>query len=211
MPKLKNRKREMFAIEVAAMTPLDRAYVLAGYSDTPWARYNASKLAHVPEVATRIDELQAQFSERSGIRAEYLQRKLLPLVEANPQDLFEPVLDDTGKRIGSRLKHVADLPRDLAAAISKIKCDPETGAVTEIVLGNKVEAGNVLLRSVGGVVEKHEHDIGGIGLRLAAALGRVGSAGQSQIAGTVIEADRASEAKPSLVASSRDDGLPECM
>ena len=31
MSKLKSRKREMFAIEVAAMTPYDRAYVLAGY------------------------------------------------------------------------------------------------------------------------------------------------------------------------------------
>ncbi len=57
------------------MTPCDRAYVLAGYSDTPWARYNTSKLAHVPEVAARIEELMDQFSDHSGI-AEYLQRKL---------------------------------------------------------------------------------------------------------------------------------------
>jgi Terminase small subunit len=163
----------MFAIEVAAMTPLDRAYVLAGYSDTPWARYNASKLAHVPEVASRIDELQTEFSNRSGIRAEYLQRKLLPLVEANPQDLFDPVYDGTGKRIGSRLKNVTDLPRDLAAAISKIKCDPETGMVTEIVLSNKIEAGNVLLRSVGGLTDRHEHDLAsGLGQRLQEAFDR---------------------------------------
>jgi hypothetical protein len=67
MPKLQSRKREMFAIEVASMTPLGRTYVLAGYSDTPWARYNASKLAHVPEVAARIGELMDQFSDRSGI------------------------------------------------------------------------------------------------------------------------------------------------
>jgi hypothetical protein len=80
MPKLRNRKRETFAVEVAAMTPLDRAYVLAGYADSKWACYNASKLAHIPEVARRIDELQAEFADRSGIRAEYLQRKLLPLV-----------------------------------------------------------------------------------------------------------------------------------
>jgi hypothetical protein len=173
MPKLRNRKREMFAIEVAAMTPLDRAYVLAGYSDTPWARYNASKLAHMPEVAARIDDLQTEFSNRSGIKAEYLQRKLLPLVEANLQDLFEPVLDDNGKRVGSRLKNVTDLPRDLAAAISKIKCDPETGAVIEIVLGNKVEAGNVLLRSVGGLTDRHEHDLAtGLGQRLQEAFER---------------------------------------
>jgi hypothetical protein len=75
MPKLQSRKREMFAIEVASMTPFDRAYVLAGYSDTPWARCNTSKRAHVPEVAARIEELMDQFSDHSGI-AEYLQRKL---------------------------------------------------------------------------------------------------------------------------------------
>jgi hypothetical protein len=92
MPKLKNRKREHFAVEVASMAPLDRAYVLAGYRDTPWARYNASKLAHVAEVAARIDELQAEFSVRSGIHAEYIQRKL----EANPKDLYEPVFDAEG-------------------------------------------------------------------------------------------------------------------
>jgi hypothetical protein len=62
MPKLKSRRREMFAIEVAAMAPL------------------ASSRA-VPEVAARIDELLAQFAKRSGIYAEYVQRKLLPIVE----------------------------------------------------------------------------------------------------------------------------------
>lgn len=157
MPKLKSRKREMFAIEVAAMTPLPSAYVAAGYSNTPWARYNANKLSHTPEVAARIDELQAEFSERSGIHAEYLRRKLLPIVEANSQDLFEPILDATGKKTGDRLRAISDLPRDLAAAISKIKCDPETGAPVEIVLAGKIEAGSVLLRSVGGLLDRHEH------------------------------------------------------
>jgi hypothetical protein len=156
MPKLASRKREVFAIEVAAMTPLDRAYVAAGYRDTPWARYNASKLAHVPEVAGRIDELQMQFSERSGIRAEYIQRQLLPLVEANPKDLFEPILDIDGKITGDKLKSISELPRSLTAAISKIKCDPESGAVVDIALASKSEAGNILLRSLGGLVDRLE-------------------------------------------------------
>jgi hypothetical protein len=155
MPKLKSRKREMFAIEVAAMTPLDRAYVLAGYADTPWARYNASKLAHVPEVAARIDELQARFSERSGIHAEYIQRLLLPVVEANAADLFEPRIDAAGHVTGHQLKPIPALPRDLSAAISKIKCDPETGSVTEVSLYNKNEAGSTLLRSVGALKDDH--------------------------------------------------------
>jgi hypothetical protein len=156
MPKLKSRKRETFAIEVAAMTPLASAYVAAGYRDTPWARYNASKLAHVPEVAARIDELQMQFSERSGIRAEYIQRQLLPLVEANPKDLFEPILDIDGKITGDKLKSISELPRSLTAAISKIRCDPESGAVVDIALASKSEAGNILLRSLGGLVDRLE-------------------------------------------------------
>lgn len=158
MPKLKSRKREMFAIEVAAMTPLDRAYVLAGYRDTVWARYNASKLAHVPEVANRIDELQAEFSERSGIQAEYIQRKLLPVVEANAQDLYE-IKDDGSGRMIETLRPLSDLPRDLAAAIQRVKLDPETGAVVEVVFYSKVEGSNVLLRSIGAIKEAQINNI----------------------------------------------------
>jgi hypothetical protein len=147
MPKLRNRRRERFAVEIAAMTPLDRAYVAAGYADTFWGRYNASRLSNLPEVAERIKELQAEFQERSQIRAEYIQRKLLPLVEANAADLFEAQGNLFEGR--ERLKPITKLPRDLAAAVSKIKCDPESGRVTEVVLHSKIEAGNVLLRSIG--------------------------------------------------------------
>src|SRR5262245_2163412 len=91
MAKLKNRKRERFALEIAAMTPLEQAYVDAGYKSSPWAKYNASKLAHDPDVAARIEELQGEFSQRSAIKAEYIQHQLLPLVEANTKDLFENV------------------------------------------------------------------------------------------------------------------------
>src|SRR5437588_220448 len=89
MPRLSNRKHEAFAREVAAMTPLPRAYAAAGFAGNPkWHPYNASKLVHKPHVRARIDELCAQFAEMSGIHAEYIQRKLLPLIEANAADLF---------------------------------------------------------------------------------------------------------------------------
>jgi Terminase small subunit len=156
MPKLKSRKREMFAIEVASMTPLASAYVAAGYRDTPWARYNASKLAHVPEVAERIDELMTEFSDRSGIKAEYIQRKLLPLIESDPRLLFETRDDGSGNKI-DRLKALSALPSGLAAAIQKIRLDPKTGAVIGIDLHNKNETSNTLLRSVGALVDRHEH------------------------------------------------------
>jgi hypothetical protein len=150
VPRLKSRKREAFAQEIASLMPLASAYVAAGYKDTQWARFNASRLQNVPEVAARIAELQEQFAERCGIHAEYIQRQLLPLVEANPKDLFEPFYDNNGKKAGDRLKAVSDLPRSLSAAISKVKVDRENGAVTEIVLANKTEAANVLLRSLPG-------------------------------------------------------------
>jgi terminase small subunit-like protein len=160
MSKLKSRKREMFAIEVAAMTPLDRAYVQAGYSDTIWARYNASKLAHVPEVANRIDELRKEFSARSGIHAEYIQRKLLPVIEANPQDLYEIKHDSSGHNI-ERLRAISEMPRNLAAAIQKVKLDPETGTVVEVAFYSKVEGANVLLRSVGAIKEAEIRNVNG--------------------------------------------------
>jgi hypothetical protein len=156
---LKSKKREIFAIEVASMTPLARAYVTAGYVDTPWAKYNASRLAHTPEVAARISELQEQFAERSGIHAEYLQRQLLPIVEANAADLFEPRVDAAGRSTGYRFKPIEALPRSLSAAISKIRCDPGTGEVTEILLCSKVDAGGTLLRSVGGLKDVHDVQI----------------------------------------------------
>ena len=60
---------------------------------------------------------------------------------------------------GHQLKALPDLPRDLAAAISRVKFDSETGAVTEVVLANKIEAGNVLLRSLGSIREGMVQDI----------------------------------------------------
>jgi phage terminase small subunit len=156
MPTLKNRKWERFAVEIASSTPYHQAYVEAGYKDSPSARFNASRLANTPVVAARIAELQAAIADRSLIYAEYVQAKLLPIVLANARDLFEPIFDPDGKKTGDKLKTISDLPRELTAAISKIKVDPETGAVTEITLAGKTEAGTVLLRSVGGLVDRKE-------------------------------------------------------
>lgn len=84
MPKLKSVRRERFAVEVASMTPYASAYVASGYADSPWAAYNASKLAHIPEVAARIEELQTEYRARSGIKLEYLQAQLLRIIEGRP-------------------------------------------------------------------------------------------------------------------------------
>jgi Terminase small subunit len=158
MPKLRNRKRERFAIEVAAMAPLKEAYVAAGFKESPWSTYNASRLSHDPQVAARIAELQEEFSDRAGIKVEWLQTKLIPLLDADPRKLFEAVDDGAGGKI-ERLRPISNLPSDLAAAVSKIRLDPKTGAVTGIDLADKNSVGNTLLRSVGGLTDRIEHEI----------------------------------------------------
>src|SRR5215475_10221442 len=111
MGKLRNPRRERFAVEVASMVPVDRAYLLAGFRSKPqWARSNGSKLAHIPEVAARIDELRDQFRAGCALSVEYLQRCLLPSVEANFLDYFER------GPTGDRLKSLSDLSRDQGAA-----------------------------------------------------------------------------------------------
>src|SRR5262249_17297637 len=96
----------------------------------------------------RINELMGQFAEVSAVKVEYLQHALLPTIRANAQDLFEAGTD--------KLKSIASLPRELAAAIKSVKFDKKTGTVAEIVLSDKVAAVNTLLRSVGGLIDKVE-------------------------------------------------------
>jgi hypothetical protein len=114
------------------------------------ARFNASRLRNSPAVRDRVDELLTEFGERSQIKAEYLQHQLLPLVEATSRDLYEMVKGVDGKT-SYRLRPLAELPPRLAAAVQRIKLDPESGAVTEIALYSKVDAGNTLLRAVGAI------------------------------------------------------------
>jgi hypothetical protein len=81
---------------------------------------------------------------------------LLPIVEADPRDLYErDPADPTGK--GQKLRPISELPRHLARAISRLKIDPETGEPIDVIFASKIEAGATLLRSLpGGSVERHE-------------------------------------------------------
>ena len=82
---------------------------------------------------------------------------MLPLVESDPRNLFETVVDGAGVKI-ERLKPITQLPSTLAAAVSKIRLDPKSGAVVGVDLADKNSAANTLLRSVGGLVDRHEVD-----------------------------------------------------
>jgi hypothetical protein len=96
------------------------------------------------------------------LSVEYLQALLLPVAEANVLDFFK---SEDGRLVP---RPISELKRDHTAALAAIKVD-KSGAL-ELKFHNKTEAVNVLLRSIGGIVEKHEHDVGrGLAERLDAA------------------------------------------
>jgi len=170
MGKLRNPRRERFAVEVASMVPVDRAYLAAGFRSKPeWARPNGSKLAHEPEVAARIAELQNEFKSSAGLHVQYLQSLLLPAAEANLADF---ITDDGSD--GPRFKKLSELTRVQAAAIQAISFGDD-GAVADVKLVPKTEAVKALLSSIGATgVQKHsvEHSLVGLGDRLDRALDR---------------------------------------
>jgi phage terminase small subunit len=168
MGKLRNPRRERFAVEVASMVPVDRAYLAAGFRSKPeWARPNGSKLAHEPSVAARIAELQNEFKSSAALHVQYLQSLLLPAAEANLADF----VSDDGTD-GPRFKKLSELTRTQAAAIQAISFGDD-GAVTDVKLVPKTEAVKALLTSIGATgVQKHEHSVTGLGDRLDLALKR---------------------------------------
>jgi hypothetical protein len=130
------------------MVPVDRAYLAAGFRSKPeWSRPNGSKLAHIPEVAARIAELRKEFMASCQLSVEYLQAKLLPAAEANVVDFFTS---------DGKLKSIHTITRDQGAAISSIKFHDD-GTVAELKLVPKEAAVSTLLKSVGAIVEQHQH------------------------------------------------------
>jgi hypothetical protein len=148
MGKLRNPRHERFAVECASMTPIGKAYELAGFRSKPeWCRPNGVKLSRNPQVAARIAELRKEFTASCGLAVEYLQAKLLPAAELNVVDLFDEE---------NKLKPVSKLTRDQGAAIASIKLH-ENGEVAELRFVSKDSAVSTLLRSVGGIVDQHAH------------------------------------------------------
>jgi hypothetical protein len=169
MGKLRNPRRERFAVEVASMVPVDRAYLVAGFRSKPeWARPNGSKLLHIPEVAARVDELRAEFAAGCALSVEYLQQLLLPCAAANVVDFFETDPRHEGR---ARLKSLESLSRDQGAAISSVKFGDD-GVVSEIKFHPKGPAVDTLMRSIGAIREAAVHtDVNlNVGQQLRSAL-----------------------------------------
>jgi hypothetical protein len=152
------------------MTPIGRAYELAGFRSKPaWARPNGVKLSREPKVAARIAELQSEFKLSAGLHVQYLQSLLLPAAEANLADFI-----DAGDARGPRFKKLSELNRAQSAAIQAIAFNDD-GSIADLKLIPKTEAVKALLSSIGATgVQKHsvEHSVAGIGDRLDAALSR---------------------------------------
>jgi hypothetical protein len=137
---LPNLRWERFCREYAAGETLTAAYNRAGFKDSVYSRFNASKLSHEPRVRARINELLEQHAEASTVHVQYLQSQLLPALRTNSQDLFDA---------DGNLRPIAELPREVAGAIKSIKFHKETGRISEVVLADKIAAAGLLLRSVG--------------------------------------------------------------
>jgi hypothetical protein len=186
-------REELFAHEVAAFTPPDRAYLLAGFKSRPeFARANACRLLRKAAVVRRVDELRAEFRERCALNVEYLQALLLPIVESNVLDCFEqageatrataprkrgrkaaPAVETPSSRL--QFKPLDKLRREQGLAIAGLKLG-ENGAVVDIKFHGKNEAAKALMATLG----IKDGDEGAslalleLGSRLGAALSRVG-------------------------------------
>lgn len=164
MPRLRNIRHERFAVAVASMVPHATAYREAGYGgDEKWHPYNGSRLAGLPQVAARIEELVIEREKTCAhvnvVHADYVRSKLVPLIETDVRELYEPDPDRPGEL---RLRDIKSLPAHVTQAVSRLRLDPETGRPVEIMLASKTEAVGMLLRSLpGGVTERRE--LGGIG------------------------------------------------
>jgi hypothetical protein len=214
MPTRLPYREELFAHEVAAFTPPDRAYLLAGFKSRPeFARANACRLLRKALVTARIDELRAEFRERCALNVEYVQALLLPIVECNVLDCFEqgsaePAATAQRKRRGKtttaappmsagvRFKPLDRLRREQGLAIAGLKLGDD-GAVVDVKFHSKNEAARVLLATLG---IKDGDDSSGLALvelgsRLGAALAR---AQGKVIDGKVIDQPASAPPQPSL-------------
>jgi hypothetical protein len=183
-------REELFAHEVAAFTPPDRAYLLAGFKSRPeFARANACRLLRKAAVVRRVDELRAEFRERCALNVEYLQALLLPIVECNVLDCFEqagqsaaptasrkrktgPALEAASSRL--RFKPLDRLRREQGLAIAGLKLG-ENGSVVDIKFHGKNEAAKALMATLG-IKDGEGASLAllELGSRLGAALARVG-------------------------------------
>jgi hypothetical protein len=128
MPKLTNRRHEIFATEMAAGAPLLSAYLTAGYKESYSARFNASRLRNTPKVRARIDELLAEFTRTAFVKLEWIQHHLVQIVEGRADSLVR--IDDEGNEFTerNRLAALQALLRSLGLGDANVNVVAAAGA-----------------------------------------------------------------------------------
>jgi phage terminase small subunit len=155
MDPLRNRKHEIFAREIASGAPLRAAYISAGYRDSAAARFNASRLRNTSTVKGRIDALNAQFAEASGIKTAWLMEQYVKVVLADPKRdanrLHEVAtrisIDGNGEQHieVDRIGALNSLARMLGAFVNKMELSGANGGPVEIEAVSDQEAFRKLL------------------------------------------------------------------
>jgi Terminase small subunit len=192
MPTRLPQRKELFAHHVAAFVAPDVAYMRAGYKGAKFARANAARLLREPDVVARIEELRATFRERCALDLERLQALLMPIVEANFLDFFEPrgqpVNGKRCKRKGGdkpaadaatsfQFKPLDRLRYEQGLAVAGVKFN-DAGEVVDLKLHGKTEAARVLLATLGVSGGEGELSLLDLGARLGQALERAKSGGK---------------------------------
>jgi phage terminase small subunit len=130
MPKLQNRRHEIFATELAAGAPLLSAYLTAGYRETYSARFNASRLKNTPKVRERIDELLHEFSRNTFVKLEWIQHELVAIVEGRADSVVREEVGENTKKIREqdRIGALGMLARTVGGFTTKIDLKQENSA-----------------------------------------------------------------------------------
>jgi len=110
---LKNAKHERFCQEYVKDNNAKRSAITAGYSPKT-AESMGSQLLRILKVAGRLEYLQAQLSEKSGVTALMVIEELAKVGFANLQDYISD---------GNEIVDLSGIKRDLAAAVESIQVD----------------------------------------------------------------------------------------
>jgi len=137
---LKNPMHERLAREYAAGASMAEACRAIGREpDNAWRTFRR------PEIQARVEYLRDEFNRMSGISLAAMQAKLLRIADANATDLFET--DEAG---AVRLRKLTELPASASAAVGEIEVDGDVVKLKSVKLGDKVNALNSLIKTIGG-------------------------------------------------------------
>jgi phage terminase small subunit len=142
MAELRNKKHELFVQEYLVDLNQTQAAIRAGYSPIS-ASQTASEIMANPKVRTRVEELRAERSKRTGVNADRVVQELARIAFVNPTEVVN-AKDAT-------LKEDADEDDTAAIASVKVKIvDGDFSSVErEIKFADKLKALELLGKHLG--------------------------------------------------------------